>query len=100
MRKLPKLPKISVCIVIQMFFYQKDCFPGAGKTTLMNTLNGRMPFTGSVQVGKMPLNKDLKRKMCYVLQQEVFFGNLTLQETLQVTVIQDSVYTFIQNVQL
>jgi len=50
----------------------------------MNTLTGRMPYTGSIKVGNAPLDKSVKRKMCYVLQQEIFFGNLTLQDTLQV----------------
>ncbi|XP_052269377.1 uncharacterized protein LOC127870861 isoform X3 [Dreissena polymorpha] len=58
---------------------------GAGKTTLLNTLNGRKQFSGSILVNGSPLNKAIKRNMCYVLQQEYFFGNLTLNDTLQFT---------------
>lgn len=58
---------------------------GAGKTTLLNTLNGRVAYRGKITVGGTKLNKGLSRRMCYVLQQECFFGNLTLRETLQFT---------------
>lgn len=58
---------------------------GAGKTTLLNTLNGRLPYNGEILAGNTPLNKSLQRKMCYVLQQEFFFANLSLKETLEVS---------------
>ncbi|XP_053388651.1 uncharacterized protein LOC128551765 [Mercenaria mercenaria] len=58
---------------------------GAGKTTLLNTLNGRISYSGEICVGNTPLNKSLRRRMCYVLQQDYFFANLTLKETLEFT---------------
>lgn len=58
---------------------------GAGKTTLLNALNGRLPYQGEIRAGDTTLKKSVQRKMCYVLQQEFFFANLTLKETLEFT---------------
>ncbi|KAH3877254.1 uncharacterized protein LOC127871196 [Dreissena polymorpha] len=56
---------------------------GAGKTTLMNCLAGRSPVTsGEITIGGLKLTKDLRRRVCYVLQEDAFFPKLTLQETL------------------
>lgn len=59
---------------------------GAGKSTLLNTLAGRTPLTsGTISVNGHNITKDLRRKICYVLQQDIFFSSLTLKETLQFT---------------
>lgn len=58
---------------------------GAGKSTLLNTLAGRTPLSsGTISVNGHNITKDLRRKICYVLQQDIFFSSLTLKETLQV----------------
>lgn len=59
---------------------------GAGKSTLLNTLAGRTHLSsGTITVNGHNITKDLRRKICYVLQQDIFFSSLTLKETLQFT---------------
>ncbi|XP_060678259.1 uncharacterized protein LOC132808835 isoform X2 [Hemiscyllium ocellatum] len=56
---------------------------GSGKTTLLSVLSGRQPVrAGTVKMNGMPLNKRLRRSICYVMQQDIFFANLTLRDTL------------------
>lgn len=59
---------------------------GGGKTTLLNTLAGRHPYSsGELTLSGCNISKSMRRKMCYVLQQDIFFPNLTLSETLSFT---------------
>lgn len=56
---------------------------GSGKTTLIGVLSGRLhPKSGLLTLDGMPITKNLRRKICYVLQQDIFFPNLTLKDTL------------------
>ncbi|KAL5006964.1 hypothetical protein ScPMuIL_015770 [Solemya velum] len=56
---------------------------GAGKTLLLSVLTGRLPIdSGHILIDNTPLNRRLQRKMSYVLQQDIFFPNLTLMDTL------------------
>ena len=58
---------------------------GAGKSTLLNTLTGRIPAkSGSVTLNDQPVSRQLRRKISYVMQQDVFYPSLTLKETLTV----------------
>ncbi|KAK7478223.1 hypothetical protein BaRGS_00030481 [Batillaria attramentaria] len=56
---------------------------GSGKTTLLNSLAGRTPIeSGIITLDDQPLTKRLRKRTCYVLQQDVFLSKLTLWETL------------------
>ncbi|XP_032238636.1 ABC transporter G family member 21 [Nematostella vectensis] len=56
---------------------------GSGKTTLLNVLAGRMAKdAGDVLINGKHMNKKLKKRIGYVMQEDIFFSHLTLKETL------------------
>ena len=55
---------------------------------MLNILAGRLsPGSGEILLNGTKLNKKVKKKICYVLQEDIFFAHLTLQETLTVNVV-------------
>ncbi|XP_050320114.1 uncharacterized protein LOC126753047 [Bactrocera neohumeralis] len=61
---------------------------GSGKTTLLDCLSGQRRFdSGGVYLNREPLSKKWRRKICYVLQEEIFFSGLTLRETVMYTAL-------------
>lgn len=58
---------------------------GSGKTTLINLLSGRlspMSQQGTITYNNMPYSKALKRRMGFVMQDDVLYPHLTVKETL------------------
>jgi ABC-type multidrug transport system ATPase subunit len=62
---------------------------GSGKTTLLNTLAGRAlnGVTGNIWFNNQKYDKGMKRKLAYVLQQDVFFEKLTVKQQLTYTAL-------------
>ncbi len=62
---------------------------GCGKTTLLNTLAGRAlsGVTGDIWFNNQRYEKGMKRKLAYVLQQDLFFEQLTVKQQLTYTAL-------------
>ncbi|KAB2603597.1 ABC transporter G family member 22-like [Pyrus ussuriensis x Pyrus communis] len=56
---------------------------GGGKTTLLNLLSGRVKLkTGTITYNDQPYTKFLKRRIGFVMQDDLLFSHLTVKETL------------------
>ncbi|CAF2066387.1 unnamed protein product [Rotaria magnacalcarata] len=62
---------------------------GSGKTTLLNTLAGRTltGVSGTILLNGISYEKGMKRKLAYVVQEDLFFDNLTVEEHLTYTAL-------------
>ena len=73
---------------------------GAGKSTLLNLLVGRETKgidmkSGTIKINGEKASKLLRRKIGYVLQEDIFFSNLTVRQSLEVSFSQS--YSCIQH---
>ncbi|KAH7568028.1 hypothetical protein JRO89_XS07G0218100 [Xanthoceras sorbifolium] len=56
---------------------------GGGKTTLLNLLSGRVKLdSGTITYNDQPYTKSLKKRIGFVMQDDVAFPHLTVKETL------------------
>ncbi|XP_067944031.1 uncharacterized protein [Watersipora subatra] len=61
---------------------------GAGKTTLLNILAGRQSMdSGTLTMNSKPITKQLRRKISFVLQNDIFLSQLTCWETIWYTAL-------------
>jgi ABC-type multidrug transport system ATPase subunit len=62
---------------------------GCGKTTLLNTLAGRAlsGVSGDIWFNDQRYDKAMKRRLAYVLQEDLFFGALTVKQQLTYTAL-------------
>jgi len=60
---------------------------GSGKSSLLNCISKRsqLGVSGDVLINGQPTDRNYKRNVAYVLQSEVLFENLTVQQTLDFT---------------
>lgn len=60
---------------------------GSGKTTLLNVLGGRAlaNITGDVYLNNVRYKKSMKRTIAYVLQEDIFYLQLTVRQQLDFT---------------
>lgn len=60
---------------------------GSGKTTLLNVLGGRAlaNLTGDVLINNVKYRKSMRRTIAYVLQEDIFYTNLTVRQQLYFT---------------
>jgi ABC-type multidrug transport system ATPase subunit/ABC-type multidrug transport system permease subunit len=60
---------------------------GSGKTTLLNVLGGRgrANLQGEVYLNNEPFKKSLRRTIAYVLQEDIFYSELTVRQQLTIT---------------
>lgn len=62
---------------------------GSGKTTLLNVLAGRKldGVSGRIWLNNQQYEKSMKRKFAYVLQEDIFFDELTVKQQLTFTAL-------------
>lgn len=60
---------------------------GSGKTTLLNVLGGRgrANMTGMVSINGRPFTKSMRKQIAYVLQEDIFYTELTVRQQLTIT---------------
>lgn len=60
---------------------------GSGKTTLLNILGGRglSDVSGDVYINNVKFKKSMRKTIAYVLQEDLFFTQLTVREQLTIT---------------
>lgn len=60
---------------------------GSGKTTLLNILGGRgrANMKGDVYINGKAFNKSMRKQIAYVLQEDIFYTQLTVRQQLSIT---------------
>ena len=85
-QQLSSCPAIIAWHVLEIDQISTLCILGAGKTTLLNCLAGRRSVDcGEILMNDTPMSKQMRRKVSYVLQNDIFLSEISAYDTIWVS---------------